>query len=116
MPHIHLETTTNVLENGDVPQILAGLVEALSSCPTIDSKSVKAYHTLRPVWVIGEGGAQGFVHCTVMILEGRDLALRQHIQQVIVEVLKDGFGESLESGEAGLTVEVREMDRATYFK
>ncbi|HMS55854.1 MAG TPA: hypothetical protein PKA27_10670 [Fimbriimonadaceae bacterium] len=116
MPHIHLETTTNVSENGDIAQILLNLVEALSACPTIDSKSVKAYHTLRPVWVIGEGGPQGFVHCTVMILTGRDEDLRKQIQSAIVKVLQEGFAESLGSREAGLTVEIREMDRVTYFK
>lgn len=82
----------------------------------MDPKSLKAYHTMRAVWAMGEGAPAGFVHCTIMMLEGRDFTLRRKISDGVADLLKDAFAHSLESGEAGLTVEIRVMDPDCYFK
>lgn len=116
VPHIHLETTADLQENADIPMILEALVKDLARYETISSPSIKAYHSLRHTWVIGEGGPAGFVHCTVSILSGRPLQLRQQISNGIATVLREQFHSALENGEAGLTVELREMDRETYIK
>jgi len=86
MPHIHLETTADLEENANVPDILEALTEELSSYETIPSKGVKAVHSLRSVWCIGEGGPAGFAHCEVAILQGRPLELRQAIANSMMEI------------------------------
>lgn len=116
MPHIRLDTTADLPENADVPEILANLVDELGRHATIDAASIKAYHTLRVNWAMGEGARDGFVHCEVAILTGRPLELRKAIAEGMAAVLRRRFAASLESGDAGLTVEVREMDRETYVK
>lgn len=116
MPHIILETTADLPENANVPDILDALVAKLSSFETIDSKSVKGYHTLRSVWCLGEGGPPGFAHCTVAIMTGRPEELRKSIADGMYGVLKEHFSQSLELGEVSLTLELREMDAATYRK
>ena len=116
MPHIILETTSDLPENANVPDILEALAAKLSSMPTIDSKAVKAYHTLRSVWSMGEGGPPGFAHCTVALLTGREESLRSKIADEMYAVLREQFSQSLENGEVGLTLEVREMNQATYRK
>jgi 5-carboxymethyl-2-hydroxymuconate isomerase len=116
MPHIILETTSDLPENANVPDILEALVEKLSAIETIDSKSVKAYHTLRMVWSMGEDAPGGFAHCTVAILSGRPENLKTKIADDMYSVLKEHFGQSLDLGEVGLTLELREMDAATYRK
>jgi len=116
MPHIHLETTADLPENADVPEILTALVECLSRFETIDSKAVKAYHLLRSNWHMGTGAPPGFAHCTVAILEGRDLDLRKRIADAMYAVLKKSFEMSLDNQEVALTLEVREMDKETYRK
>lgn len=116
MPHIHLETTANLSENNLVPEILDALVAKFSTFETVTSQSVKAYATRRTQWAMGAGGAKGFVHCTISILHGRPLALRKAMAWAIQAILKEKFAESLSSGEASLTIEIREMDGDTYLK
>jgi len=116
MPHIHLQTTGNVVENVDIADILHSLTEELAKIESITAASIKAYHSLHTQWNMGEGGAQGFIHCEVAILSGRPLELRQAIGDKFKLALDLAFAESIESGAANLTIEVREMDRETYKK
>jgi len=116
MPHIILETTSDLPENANVPDILEALVEKLSGMETIDAKSIKAYHTLRSVWSMGAGAPPGFAHCTVAILTGRDEALKKRISDEMYSVLKQQFAQSLQHGEVGITLELREMNKETYRK
>jgi len=116
MPHIHLETTADLEENANVPDILEALTAELSSHETIPSKSVKAYHTLRSVWCMGEGAPAGFAHCEVSVLQGRPLELRQTIATAMMNVMREHFAVSLSHECVYLTLELREMDRDTYQK
>ena len=116
MPHIHLETTADLPENADVPDLLEALTAELASHETIPSASIKAYHSLRSVWHMGEGAAPGFAHCEVALLAGRPLELRKTIGEAMIAVMRESFAASLEANEVYLTLEVREMDRETYFK
>lgn len=116
MPHIHLETTADLEENAKLPDILEALTLALSSQETVPSKAVKAYHTLRSVWVMGEGAPAGFAHCEVGILQGRALELRQNMATSMMAVMQEQFAESIAAGEVYVTLELREMDKDTYQK
>jgi 5-carboxymethyl-2-hydroxymuconate isomerase len=116
MPHIRLDTTADIQENAELPEILQDLVAELARHETIQPASIKAYHTLRPVWITGQGAPEGFIHCEIAILTGRPLDVRSEIAKGIESVLRHHFAASLASGDAGLTVEVREMDRETYIK
>jgi len=116
MPHIILETTADLFENAHIPDILEALVGALSKAETIDSKAVKAYHTLRSNWHMGEGAPPGFAHCTVGILEGRSLELRKSISDSLYGVLQREFKYSIENHEVSLTLELREFAKETYRK
>lgn len=116
MPHIHLEATANLVELSDIAKILQDLAAKLSTFETVSPPAVKAYFTQRQVWAVGEGGAKGFVHCTVAVLSGRPLELRKRIADGITELLRTSFSRSLECGDAALTLELREMDKETYIK
>lgn len=116
MPHIHLETTPNVLENKNVERILSALVDQLSEFDTIDAKSIKAYYTLREVFQVGAGAKPGFIHCTVQILTGRTDELRRQIAEAMFQHLEVRFQESVAKGIAAITLELREMDRETYMR
>lgn len=116
MPHIHLETTTNVLENKHIERILSALVDQLSEFETIDPSAIKAYYTLRDPYLTGRGAKPGFVHCTIQILTGRPDTLRKLIAESMFQHLEVRFQESLSQGLAGITLELREMDRETYMK
>jgi len=114
MPHIILETTSDLPENASVPDILEALVAKLCTMETVDAKAVKAYHTLRSVWSMGAGAPPGFAHCTLALMTGRDEALRIKIADEMYATLKQQFAQSLEHGEVGVTFELREMAKETY--
>lgn len=116
MPHIYLETTSDLEENAKLPDVLEALTIVLSKHDGIPSKSIKACHTLRSVWVVGHGGPPGFAHCEVAILQGRSLEQRKKIGESLMAVMREEFAESLETGAAGVTLEVREIDGETYQK
>ena len=116
MPHIHLETTADLPENADVPDILQALVDALSSQETVSPASVKATHSLRSVWAVGEGAPAGIAHCRVEILAGRPPELRRRIAEASFATLTMSFAASLEAKEVALSLELREMDAPTYLK
>lgn len=114
MPHIHLETSADLPENSEIPDILLALVETLAGQESVSPASIKAYHSLRSNWTMGEGAPEGMAHCSVMVLAGRPLELRQRIAEAAMETLKAHFAGSLEAGEVSLTLELREMARETY--
>jgi 5-carboxymethyl-2-hydroxymuconate isomerase len=116
MPHIHLETTSDLSENASVPDILEALVEQLGKQESVAAASIKAYHSLRSVWAVGEGHAPGVAHCTVSILTGRTEEQRAKIADAMFETLQQHFVESLEANEVGISLELREMARETYRK
>lgn len=116
MPHLKLDVSSNAAAGVDVQAVLDELVIELSRHETIDSMSVKAYFREHTVWAMGEGARPGFVHLEAAILEGRPLELRKQIAQGLRAVLESAFSTPLCQGLAGLTIEVREMDRATYVK
>jgi 5-carboxymethyl-2-hydroxymuconate isomerase len=116
VPHIHLQTSADLAENTSISDILDKLVTALCAMETIDPKAVKAYHTLRSVWSMGAGAEAGFATCEVSILAGRPEAVRVKLADGMFAALGAAFAQSLSAGEVNLTLEVREMDRATYRK
>jgi 5-carboxymethyl-2-hydroxymuconate isomerase len=116
MPHLVLETTADLPENAHVPDILEALVLELGRFETVQSQSIKAYHTLRSVWCMGEGAPPGFAHLSVEVLTGRDLQWRKNVADAMLSVLKEHFADSLAAGEVYVTVELREMDGGTYVK
>lgn len=116
MPHIVLETTADLFENANIPDILEALVVRLSGFDTIDPKAIKAYHTLRSNWQMGAGAPPGFAHCAVGMVAGRPTSLRQEIARGMYAELRSQFQFSLEAGEVSLTLELREFDPETYQK
>ncbi|MEQ1932279.1 MAG: hypothetical protein ABL962_00170 [Fimbriimonadaceae bacterium] len=113
MPHIILRSSQNLPPNLNIAEVLAKLVAALAGCDTIDSPSIKAYHQSVETWVMGAGAREGFVHCEVSLLSGREIPLRQEISAKLFEVMREEF-ESL--GTVGITVEVREMNKESFNK
>lgn len=116
MPHIHLETTADLPENAQVPDILEALTARLAEFDSVDSAAIKSYHSLRSIWHMGEGAPSGFGHCTVSILAGRNEVVRRQIADALFRVMREQFAESLEADEVGVTVDIREMDAVTYRK
>ncbi len=116
MPHIVLETTSDLLENDRIPDLLEALVEELCAHDTVTPAAVKAYHGLRMNWHMGPGAPRGFAHCEVRLLAGRSEELRARIADAMQARLRSLLSQSLADGVVSVTLEVREMDAFTYRK
>jgi 5-carboxymethyl-2-hydroxymuconate isomerase len=116
MPHIHLMTSADLVENVEIPDILRELVEELSSQETIEPQSIKAYHNLFHTWSMGKDAPTGFVHCEVRILSNRPDEVKLRIADAMYARLLQCFIASVTSGEVSPTFELREMDREIYRK
>jgi len=116
MPHIHLLTSADLVENVDLPDILRELVDALSAQESVEPKAIRAYHTLFHTWAMGQGAPNGFAHCRVSLLSGRSAELKGRVADALFDRMKQCFAASAERGEVLLSVELREMDRETYRK
>jgi 5-carboxymethyl-2-hydroxymuconate isomerase len=116
MPHLHLETTADLPENVDIPDILEALCSDLIRHPKVDSSKTRAYHTLRSVWYVGADARPGFVHLTVSILPGRDPEWKRQVGRSLLSVLDESFQSSVLAGETSITIELREMATEGYFR
>jgi 5-carboxymethyl-2-hydroxymuconate isomerase len=117
MPHTILEYTASVPDQPDLQafwdQLHRFLVEA-APCRLQDLKS-RAYRC--EAFRAGDGEGQlGFVHLTLLLLEGRTDETLAKVGQGALTLLQERFPEARRSGRMDLTVEIRGMRRAAYFK
>jgi 5-carboxymethyl-2-hydroxymuconate isomerase len=116
MPHLHLETTADLPENADIPDILEALCAELVLQSGADPARTRAFHTLRSVWYVGEGAPPAFVHLTVSVLSGKEEAWKRLASEGMLRVLLKHFRASVEAFETCVTVEIREMDAGSYVR
>jgi 5-carboxymethyl-2-hydroxymuconate isomerase len=116
MPYLHLETTADLPENADVPDILEALAEALAGLESVERKTVRAYHSLRSVWVVGPGAPPGFAHLTASVMEGKTVEWRAELSKGLLGALRESFRASLAAQEAAITVEIREIEADSYLR
>lgn len=116
MPHVHLETTSDLFENAHIPDILEGLIQVIANQKDVDPASIRAYHSIRPVWAVGAGAPSGFAHVEVRVVTGHSLEWRQKLRDAIIAELRKRFEFTVASHEGQVTLEIREMLHETYLR
>lgn len=112
MPHITVEYTDTL--SLDIPKLLDQLHYALAAHDTINVQAIKTRAIPVLYSIVGDQHNRDvFIHITVKLLAGRDEALRQKIAQDLHAKAKSHIPDG--SGIA-LSLEVHEMDAATYQK
>lgn len=120
MPHLLLEHSANIAHAPSTTALFQRLhqvlIELAGSAPT-DLKSRRiAYED----YLVGEGTHQdAFVHLCVSLLSGRDISVRQRIKETCLALLIEAFVPKDNEPthlQPRISVEVREMERATYGK
>lgn len=112
MPHIELRLSQNLMGKVDCHDLLKKLVASLSGFDTVNPAAVKGYQTQVPVYAMGEGAPDGFIHVTASILSGRPVDLRRQMGEALHAIIK----KEADKHAAGASVEIREMDKETYVK
>lgn len=116
MPHLHLRTSANLVENVDIDDVLVALVDELAKHETIRSKDIKAYHDLHTHHRMGVGAPAGFAHLTLSMKHGRPDDLITRIGEGLYGVMGRFFQESLATSEISLTLEIRQFPEQHYWK
>ena len=117
MPHLTLEYSAPVPISISIPEVLARLHAALEPLDLFAIEEIKSRAVPHALTYVGRGAPESvFLHLTVAILSGRDLATRQRIADTCVASLQESLADLLRRHPCDVTVEIREMQRETYRK
>ena len=117
MPHLTLEYTGNLWETPPDRALLLDLHRLLESVAGITIENCKSRWREVEDWVVGDGKEESaFVHLDIRFLEGRREELKRAVGEEAVEILKAHFRPLPEGLDLQITVEIRDIRRATYFK
>ncbi len=112
MPHVVIEYSDNVKSEIVRGHIVVLAHKVMNESGLFNAADIKTRAHAASHFSIGERCGQGsFVHVTVSILEGRSLEQRAALSEALGDALAQKLGHVDQ-----LTVEVREMLRATYRK
>jgi 5-carboxymethyl-2-hydroxymuconate isomerase len=114
MPHLTLEYSANLAEPADLPGFFASLHEALATLG-IAPDDCKSRATRCEAYRVGTGAPErAFAHLTLAMLDRRSAETQRAAGELALRLLQDAFATT--ALDCDLTVEVREMRAAGYFK
>ncbi len=117
MPHLVLECTANVPDMLEPAELLGRLHEALLSCGPFEPASIKSRVVPREIYRVADGAPdRAFVHLQVGLLEGRDTETLRRVGAALLAVLCEAFPRARAERRCDITVEIRELKPALYFK
>ena len=117
MPHCILEYSNNIVTTVNTKQFFHELHQLLVTEAGIDISNIKSRTVVYDQFFIGDGrDDHAFIHLTVSILSGRHSKEKQNLGHKILAYLATVFATSKEKVNCSITLELREMERETYFK
>jgi 5-carboxymethyl-2-hydroxymuconate isomerase len=117
MPHFVLEYSDNILEEVDFKDFFEKLHTLLVDVGPFNLSDIKSRAIRHKEFLVANGQeSNAFVHLTLSIFKGRDLSIRQAVGEKLLAFLKGEFARSFEKLNCSYTVEIREMEKETYFK
>lgn len=116
MPHLTLEYTQDLEPATPFPALFHALHGVLSDVGTPIGNCKSRAVPLAASYV-GDGSTpQAFVHLELRILEGRPDEVKDEIGRRALATLCEAFPSRPGAGEIQITLELRDLRRATYFK
>ncbi len=115
MPHLVLEYSANVPDHPDLRRVLLDLHEALMASALFERKDIKSRAVRHDVFAVADGAEdRAFVALSIAILEGRPDEVKAALSEAALDVLLRAFPKLVGGGRGALSVEVRELHRASY--
>lgn len=116
MPQLRLEYSANVLEKNNMTQLFEACHKTLVEILPTDIKTCKSRAIECESFYVGDGNPKNaFVHVALKVLPGRDAEVLKKVGEVIMDILKNYFSQSLQAFNLQITLEVMELEK-TYFK
>lgn len=117
VPHLTLEYSGDHPAISRARDVLHRLHALIASVESFSLEDIKSRAVVHDVTLVGDGSTPtAFVHLTVAILDGRPLTLRQRIATECLALLRHAVAEADGATPCEVTVEIREMERASYAK
>ena len=115
MPHLVLETSANVPDNPDLKRVLLDLHEALMASALFERKDLKSRAVRHDVFAVDDGAEdRAFVALSIAILDGRPDEVKAAVSEAALDVLIRAFPKLVAGGRGALSVEIRDLHRASY--
>lgn len=115
MPHLVLEYSANVPDEPDLPSVLLDLHDALVASGLFERKDVKSRAVRHDVFAVADGAEdRAFVALSIAILDGRSDDVKSALSETALEVLVRAYPNLVAGGRGAITVEIRDLHRASY--
>lgn len=115
MPHCILETTANVLDDPDLPELFGQLHKILMDTGEFELADIKSRALRHEHFCIGDGAPdRAFVTLTVQMLSGRSDAFKAELTRRLAACLIAAFPRSRAELRCSLTVQIVDIHRPSY--
>lgn len=117
MPHLVIELTENTRLTCSQEELLDEANAALLSSGQFQEPDIKSRCVTLSTYRQGtEQADRAFVHATLSILDGRDQAVRNQLGQLVCDAISEMVRPGAPGQSVQVTVNVVEMERATFAK
>jgi 5-oxopent-3-ene-1,2,5-tricarboxylate decarboxylase/2-hydroxyhepta-2,4-diene-1,7-dioate isomerase len=117
MPHVVVEFSANLRGRADVPALLRALHDAALATGVFPRGGTRTRAEERTDYLIADGHPDNaFVHVTLRIGHGRDLATRRHAGQQVFDALCAALAPAFAETPLAISFEVQEIDPETSWK
>jgi len=117
MPHLVIELTENTRLTCSQEELLDEANAALLSSGQFQEPDIKSRCVTLSTYRQGtENVDRAFVHATLQIMDGRDQAVRKELAQLVCNAIAEMVRPGASGQNVQVTVNVVEMERATYTK
>lgn len=117
MPQIVLEYSSNIEQEIESQVLLVEIASIVSAAGGIPVEDFKSRAMKRKEYVVGEGRSMdAFVHLEIGLFAGRSTEIKRRIGEDCIEYLEEYFTPSRDELSLQITVEIREMEKESYFK
>jgi 5-carboxymethyl-2-hydroxymuconate isomerase len=115
MPHLVLEYSANVPDQPDFRHVLLDLHDALVASALFERKDIKSRAVRHDVFAVADGAEdRAFVALSIAILDGRPDEVKAALSEAALDVLVRAFPELVAGGRGAISVEIRDLHRASY--
>jgi 5-carboxymethyl-2-hydroxymuconate isomerase len=117
VPHIIIECSANVRRLTDLDALVARVHATALETGVFPIGGLRTRVAERTTYRIADGDpANAFVHVTLRIGHGRDLATKQRAAAAIFETLCDALQPAFDAAPLGISLDVQEIDPELSFK
>lgn len=117
MPHFIVEYTDNIEQPADLPGLFEKIHATLGSSGVFPLGGIRSRGVRLDTWRMADGKHDyAFVHITLKVGHGRDLATRQQVAQTLFEVITAHFAPLQAERLLALSFEMTELHPELNFK